>query len=411
MAQYTDTTLGQALIRVYSKDRVEQYQNLNSPLIGSIGRASNYTIGGEGFYFGANVQTDGSIGFIAEDSALPPADTITIRQLVLDPVVFAGQIQGTGLAKAISSNNAHAFVNMIQYAIEQKLKVMTAYKEGTLFRAATGRLAKVNGNASATINVVVDTGNVMWFKAGQKVKVINSSTDARESALGGDTIAEVDFENQQIVMSSAVTYSDNSDIFLENTQQTSSTAAAERECFGIPYYVKTSGTTLGQSLSTYPTLKSNVIAAAGNPVTEDMLLQAENRVIIVGGMSPTDVRDFRWVWHPNQRRLYFRPVQAQKQFSGLNLDAGYSKLTWNGHEMQETYNCLETSIWGGHWSMFEHFVAPGGDLQLDQSFGPVLKWQQGYDAFTAYMRSYDNYAIRQPNSFVEINNLGNVSSR
>lgn len=114
MSQYTDTTLGQALIRVYSKDRVEQLQNLLSPFIGSIGRASNYTIGGEGFYFGANVQTDGSFGYITEDGALPPADVITIRQLVLDPVVLAGQIQGTGLAKAISSNNAHAFVNMTQ---------------------------------------------------------------------------------------------------------------------------------------------------------------------------------------------------------------------------------------------------------------------------------------------------------
>jgi hypothetical protein len=410
VSQYNDTTLGEALLRVYATGRVEQYQNLLSPLIGSIGKSKNHTIGGDGFRFGANVQTDASFGFIAEDAALPPAETVTIKQLVLDPVVFAGQIQGTGLAKAISTNNAHAFVNMIQYAIDQKMKVMTAYKESALFRTGTGRIGLVNGAVSATTTVNVDTGNVMWAKAGMKLRVINGS-NVIQSAVGGDTVAEVQYDTSRLIMAAAASYDDNATIFMQNTGQTSATAPVERECFGIPYFVKTSGTTLGLAIASWPTLKSNVIAAAGVAITEDMLLQAENRVIVVGGMSPTEVRDFRWIWHPNQRRLYFRLVQAQKQFSGLNLDAGYAKLTWNGHEMMETYNCPETSIWGGNWSMFEHFVAPGGEMQLDQSFGPVLKWQQGYDAFTAYIRSYDNYAIRQPNAFVEINNLANVAAR
>ncbi len=396
MPQYTDATLDEILLRVYSKGNVTQLQNIESPIMGDIAAATDYTIGGDDFRFGVNVEGDEQYGFIFEDGGLPDPDVEDVKQAALTPKVFVGQIKFTGLSRAISSRSEHAFVNAIQYAADQKLQRMTAYREGCLFRSGTGLLSLVNGAVAGATNVNVDGGNVMWFRPGMKITVINGS-NVVQSAVGGDTIAEVDFENQRIIMASNVTYDDNASIFPSILGQTSATAPSERETFGLDYFLKTSGTTLGLSLSTYPTMKGNVVPASGGDVTEDFLLQSENRVMIVGGMSNSQVRDFRLAWHPNQRRKYFRLVQAQKQYVNLNLDAGYRRLTWNDHEAMETYNCPETTIYGGTWSSLEHFVAPGGEMQLDTTFGPVIKWQQGHDAGVMYYRCYDNYAVRKPN--------------
>jgi hypothetical protein len=56
-------------------------------------------------------------------------------------------------------------------------------------------------------------------------------------------------------------------------------------------------------------------------------------------------------------------------------------------------------------------IAPGGEMQLDQTFGPVVKWQQGYDAGVMYYRCYDNYVVRNPRRMFRLDALGNVSTR
>jgi hypothetical protein len=399
------TTVGDAVVRVYDKREVTQLQNLEVPLLDLIPDSTDHELGGKGFYFGITPSGDEGYGFIHEEAPIPAAQNEQTLQAVVGPVVFVGAVRVTGLARAISMRNAHAFANQLQYHLDMKMRRMTVYWEGALFRDGTGRLADVNG-APVGNTLTIDGGNVMWFRRNMVLDVRRASNLTVKPAI---VVTDVDFAAQAITVSDATGILDNDQLYLAGTQPNAG-APIEREFTGLDRLCSATGTYLGQPRASIPEWEGNTIDAAGNDITEDLLLQAENRVMIVGGVSMSEVRNQTMIWHPNQRRKYFRLVLPQKQYAGLDMDAGYRTLRWNDAPIYETHNCPEERVWRASMSKFQKFVTPEGELQIDTTFGPPIKWAQGFDAGLAYFRFYGNYAGRKPNAFALIDRVGNVAA-
>lgn len=408
LTAYTSSpTLGEILLRVYDRGNVTELQNLESPLLSRIGDAVDFTIGGDDFRFGVNTEGDESFGYIAEDAALPEAYNETVLQAAITPVVFVGQVKFTGLARAVSQRNEHAFLAAVQYHTDQKLRRMVAYKEGALFRDGVGRLGLCAGAVGASATVTVDNPGVQWFRPGMRLDFIDTGDTVDASAAIVDS---VNWVTNQIVLTAAITTDDNSAIYFDSLGQTTY-AGTVKEILGLSAGVATSGTYLGIARATNATFQGNVVDASSNPLTEDLLLRGENRVKVIGGVGSGNMQDYILICHPNQIRKYFELVQPQKQFTGLSLDAGYTSLAWNGHTIVDTYNCPETEVYYGDMSQFQRFVAPGGEMQIDTTFGPPIKWTPGYDAGALYWRCYENYALRKPNAWVKTSALQNVGTR
>lgn len=400
----TSITLGDALVRVYDKSEIVQLQNLEVPFLDQIPDATDFTLGGKGFYFGVQPSGDEGYGFIQEEQAIPAAQNEQILQAVVDARVFIGACRVTGLGRAISMRNAHAFVNGLQHALDMKLRRMTVYWEGAMFRDGTGKLFEVDG-APAGDTVSVTAGNVMWLRRNMLVDVRR----ANATIAFGRRVMDVDFVANAITLDVGSDLQSGDLVYLAGTQPAAG-APVEREFVGLERLTSPTGTYLALDRADVPEWEGNVVDAAGNDVTEDLLLQAENRVMIVGGISASAARSQMMFWHPNQRRKYFRLVLPQKQFVGLDLDAGYRQLTWNDSPVHESHNVPETRMWRGDFSKFQKFTVPGGELQIDNTFGPPIKWAQGFDAGIAYFRAYCNYAGRDPHAFVMIDNLGNFDN-
>ena len=282
---------------------------------------------------------------------------------------------------------------------------MSSYKEGALFRDGTGLLGTVNGSHASTVTVI-NVNDPTNFRRGQVIDIIDSSNNKDGDS---EAIVDVDWVGKTITIAAQVgtALDDGSAIYLEDRQSTFAGTAYEVE--GLGSACATSGTYLGIDRAVYPAFSSNVVAAAGAALSEDLLLRAENRPLIVGGVSSSEIRNFKMIWHPNQRRQYFKLAIAQRQWTGTQVDLS-AKLTWNGHTAIETFNCPETTVFMGDFGNFEHAVTPDGKLQPDGTNG-VVKWIAGYDSFAMYLRSYDNYFVRKPNALVKVSNLQNVSTR
>lgn len=401
-------TAGDILQEIYSPAQIADQQHYISPIWGMMGTA-NEVIAGESLRFAVEAMADNSFGFVPEGQAIASPNNDNIQQAVLNAKPFLMQVQMSGLLRAISGST-YAFADVLQQTIDRKLRSAAVYFEGLIPRDGTGQLALVNDGSvpdTTSGNLNVDNPGTTYLRRGMNVDFLDSSTNVKEASA---KITDVDHANNAITLDTNIAslIGDNSKIFLAGTQSSGSVAA--REPNGLADQVKTSGTWNGLSLSTYPALKGNVLAAGSVDITEDILQRAQHRIEIEMGLSPQNAE--RWVVfsHTNQRRKYLELVRSQKQFTGLSLDAGYKVLEWNGAPWMTSNQMDPTTIYMGDMSKFQKFWTPYGPLQMDSEYnGTTIKWLNGFDALVIVFRTYFQFAIRVPKAFIRITGLNEAS--
>lgn len=406
----TQATLGEMLKRVYSEQNIEEMQNLEVPVLRFLTEAPDKRVGGDGLYFAVDMAGDESYGYTVDTGRIPDAQNERVVQAKVSPTVYLGAARITGLARAISSQDVMSFARGFQFHIDKKLRRMTAYKESVLFRDGKGKLLQFNGApADTSTPTSMDGGVFSWVRRNMLVEFF---TAAGAYQSGPHKVVDVDVVNQTVTFDTDFSGSvgDNDGMYLAGTQPRTGTLV-EREPLGLEAAIAMSGSYLGLSRATDPEWESNVVDAAGTDLDEDRLLQAEQRVYIVGGISMGRVKDFRALLHPFQLRKYYEIIVPRREFSGMSFDAGYSKLSWNGHEFLVTHNCLEQTIYMGDFSQWQKFTAPMGAMQIDSTFGNPIKWAPGFDAGLAYVREYCNFAVRKPNAWVKVINLAGPTDR
>jgi hypothetical protein len=402
-------TAGDILQEIYSPASIAEQQHYISPIWGMMGTAPE-VIAGESLRFAVEAMADNSFGFVPEGQAIASPNNDNIQQAILNAKPFLMQVQMSGLLRAISGSQ-YAFADVLQQTIDRKLRSASVYFEGLIPRDGTGQLALVN-EPSAVPNTTggalnVDNPGTTYLRRGMNVDFLDTSTNVKEASA---KIVDVDHANNAITLDTDIStlIGDNSKLFLAGTQ-TSGTVAA-REPNGLADQVKTSGTWNGLALATYPALKGNVLSAGSVDITEDILQRAQHRIEIEMGLSPQNAE--RWVVfsHTNQRRKYLELVRAQKQFTGLSLDAGYKALEWNGSPWITSNQMDPTTIYMGDMAKFQKFWTPYGPLQMDSEYnGSTIKWLNGFDALVIVFRTYFQFAIRVPKAFIRITGLNEAS--
>lgn len=401
------TTLGGLLKTVYDSKSIQDQQFFKSPLLSKMGEAADASLGGSSFVFPVNVKSDESFAWVPEGQAIPAANNEVVKQASLSPLQLLGQVQITGLAKDISMSSEAAFAKGFQYNIDKKLDSVAVRKEGMLFRDGTGQLALVNETSvpDTTGAVDIDTPGVDQIRPGMNLEFFDTSTNVLEAQA---KVTYVDYDNHQITLDQDISSSigNNSKIFVAGTQ--TSGAIATREPNGLDNQLATSGTWNGLTLSSFPTLYSNRIAAGSVDVSEDMLQRACNRVEQRTDADPMG-GDYSVILNPDQRRKYLDLVVPSKQFTGLSLDAGYKSLAFNGMPFVVSNQCQRDRIYVGPISSFERFTTPNGRLQIESEYGGAIKWNPGFDSCVVYFREYSNNAVRHPAAWTVITGLSTVT--
>ena len=397
------------LKQMYSKDAIVELENLETPFLSLLSDAPEVQVGGAGLYFAVTVKGNASAAFRAEGQSIPAPGNPVPKQATVSAKRLLGQAQVDGLAKASTGNNETAFANAFQYALDRELAAALRFKEGAAFRDGTGQLALFNGPSGNTASTAqgVDTPGAHWLKINDRIDVFNTADVLVATA----TVTDVDPLGDTIKTDTDISglIADNYKIYKAGTQTTNGSVATA-EMLGMAAHIASSGTYLGISRTTYRNWAGNVVDAGSTPVTEDLLFRALNQIEIVGGM--TNPAGFKIVMHPDQRRKYLELTLPQKQFSGLNMDAGYSKLTFNGMPIVTAYSCPSDVVYIGDFSKLKKVYVPGEELHVESEYnGSAIKWLPGYDACIAYFREYGNMVCTKPNSFVKISALTGVTSR
>lgn len=397
------TTLGELLHEVYSPRAIEDIQGKTSAVWNAMPTAPEVLGGEDGTNFAVEAIADRSFGFQDQNAQIRAAGNSTVLKARVFPKVFAGLVQMSGLAKDMSGPQ-FAFADGWNSEISRKLKSMTEYLETCLFRDGTGLLALVN-EPSAVPDTTggglnVDTPGTAHLRIGQNLDFHHTSTNVRQ---GSAKVTDVDQANSAVTLDADIStqIADNSKIYISGTQ--ASGAAAAVEANGLADQIKTSGTWNGISLSTYPQLKGNVISASSTDLSEDLLERSVNRVEIEGNVTAASASKFMFVMHPDQRRKYLDMVRAQKQFTGLSLDAGYKTLGFNGNPIVFTRSAKPSEVYCGDFSKFEKFFTSNGQLQIDMGRG--LTYLDGYDVLYGVLKAYLQFAVRNPKAFCRIESL------
>lgn len=419
---FVTSNLGELILRVYSRDAITKLQNFESPLLGALKNAPQFSVAGEGFRFGVDTQGGESFRFQSSESQLPAAVNETIRQAEVDPRFFAGTVQVGGLAKALAPGQPGSFADVVGYTVDRRTMEMTQYQEGALFRTSSDILGYVvTGGSGATDNgatatVTFTSPTALWCRQGMKVDFLEDTTGATlGTPVIGATISDVDWENNTVTIGSDVAAAINAGtaviMVLTGTQAVGTGALQAVGFDGLESGVAASGEYLGIDRALYPRWEGNVIAAGSTPIDEDILQQAQIRTMQEGGISRSSYNSFRLISHYNQCRKFAEIAYPRQRFSGGSVDLGVSKLTYNGHEFLESPFCPETDVYCGDLSVFNKFVTVNGDLQISQDFGPAWRFVADYDQGMAYLRAYCNYVIRNPRRFARISGLTDVAAR
>ena len=154
----------------------------------------------------------------------------------------------------------------------------------------------------------------------------------------------------------------------------------------------------GLNTSTYPQLASNRINANGQPLTESLLRSGQS-VVSVNSGAEIDEYLTGFAQYDAYEALGF----AQKRFMDSKVDKGFTSLKFGDKDFVKDVDVPASVIYGITKSTVKFGEVTS--LQFADQDGSVLKWVQGYMAYTGYIREYGNMLYTNPNQLVAIDNL------
>lgn len=394
------TTISDLVKRVYSDKEVENLQNMEAVTLSKFAKSSKKPAGA-GFYGAVLVQgNQRGMGAQNELEALrTPASQVPDQFTVL-PKVFTNTIRLSGLSMEIANGNEESFADNFTFQMENGAKDSAKERNAQVFRDGSGKLAQVNGGISGATSLVFDNGIPTHFRVGTYIDVINSGVKEIDSI----QITDVDVSTNTLTLASAQTCTNDMWIYREDTADNAPTDG--KELAGLPRI-----TDDGTDFASYEGIVRNgggyvslwkglEIAAGGANLSDDLLQRAKARMLVLRGTKPK-----RIVSNTSQQRKYLTLTLPQVQFDPKNnRDSGMVQpMTWNGIPWDIDTDCGFDEIYMYDPEYVERFIVK--DLHWDKKDGKALKWDNGYDAFIAYMKAYDNIGTCNPGGVMRITGL------
>jgi len=129
----------------------------------------------------------------------------------------------------------------------------------------------------------------------------------------------------------------------------------------------------------------------------------EDDVALLGG----DEVDF-FITHRKQRRKYLDLVVPEKRFQDGHMDAGFTKLLFNGKEFMLDKDCQIDTVYAGKKSALRKFEVAPLSMAGYEGSDKFLRLAN-YDAYQTYWKHYCNFGVGKRNCFGKIVSLATPS--
>jgi hypothetical protein len=143
-------------------------------------------------------------------------------------------------------------------------------------------------------------------------------------------------------------------------------------------------------------------ASSGN-LTSDLLQRLEDDVALAGGEEPDTL-----IMHRKQRRKYLDIVSPEKRYMDGKMDAGFSKLTFNGKELWLDKDCQDSVVYAIKKSELRKFELAPMSLAGHEGSDKYLRLSN-QDAYQTYWVHYCNFGVGKRNSNGKIVSLAKPS--
>lgn len=389
------------LKEVYDNRTIENLQNMEAETHPKLPKSPKKP-GGDGV-FGAAIAfgNQRGTGSINELEALKTPATQGPKKWEVDPKNFVHVIRLSGKSMEAAKGNEESFADNTVFQMDNGIKDSAKELNAQCFRNGSGRIAQVDNAVVAGTTVTFDNGIPTHFRYEQYIDIVTAGgVKEADSA----KIVDIDISNSQITTSANVTVSDDSWIYREDVADNAPTDG--KEMAGFPRI-----TDDGTDFATYegitrtgagyvPAWKGLEIAAGGANLSDDLLQRAKSQMKVWAGRKPNVVCS-----NTSQMRKYMVLTLPQVQFDQkVARDSGMTgQPTWNGIPWVEDTDCGFDEVYMYDKSYIERFVLR--PLSWDDSDGKIIKWDNGYDAWVAFAKCYENIGTRVPRSMIRVTGL------
>lgn len=395
------STLSAILKRVYG-DGVVLQQNLKHRAIDEIAKSSKkYNPGGEGFFGSIDIYGNESVGAITELESFRTIDNESYLQYKVTPKVNVAPVQFSGLLAKAADSDEEAFANAVVKEIEMAKERLLKDLNRQFYGLGNGLLCSPAANVASNLtSFTVDSAQ--YLRANMVVDAFNGATKTCDSL----RISDIDKQNNIVYFSTSLGAAlITTDVFVkENVRDSAPTDG--KECMGLRGIVDD-----GTDLTTFENIDATAnriwrgvrINASSANNTSDLMQRLLDDVTTLGGEEPDSL-----IMHPKQRRKYLDIVVPEKRFMDGAMDAGFTKLSFNGKELWLDVDCQDDTVYAiSKANLQKYEVAPLAMGNHDGS--DTFLRLSNQDVFQAYWRVYMNFGSDKRNAHGKIVSLAKPS--
>lgn len=395
MASASMSSLTSLLKRIQDGE-VADMQNMEALSFDEFSKSGKkYNAGGKGFFGAINDYGNESVGALNETEQFRTIDAENYQQYTVVPKIMNGPIEITGLAVEASDDDVEAFAEGLLKEIQGAKKRLRKDMNRQFFGSGTGTLC----TPTAAVSSLATSFTVSSAQYLRKNMVVDAQSQGVNNLVSHNRIINVDKVNSVVYLTAAlgVSLAATDQVYKENIRVSAS--ADGKEMMGLDGIIDDSTllqTFEGLDATQIYEWRSVRINAASANLTSDLLQRLEDDIATLGGEDPDTL-----ISHKIQRRKYLDLVVPEKRFNDLSMDAGFSKLKFNGKEFWLDVDCQKDQIFNIKRSRIYKFeVAPMAMGGLDDS-GTWLR-ASNFDKFQAYWRQYINLGTDKRNAHGKI---------
>jgi hypothetical protein len=384
------STINDLLKEVYEPRIQDQLQN-ETVTIKRIEQSSDgvtESTGGKYVDFPVHVTRNPAIGYRAENTQLPTAGNQGFASVHVPLKYGYGVFAVTAQAMQLSDTNTKAFAKALTEEQEDLKDDLVKDTNRIAFSDGSGVMANINDTAtSATHNV----DNAQYLEVGQVVDVLVRSSGA--VLLTATTISAI----------SGVAVTFGASFVGALTQGVYRTGNRNGEPSGFANIIAASGALHSLDPATQPKWAATVNSNAGTPrpLSEGLMIQTCDQARVQGGKTSVIFTSL------GVRRAYFNLLTQQRRFQGTQtFEGGFTGLPFNyGREIPvvEDVDAPPNKMWFVDEKQFKVFRTK--DWHYADDDGDILKWIQGFDTWTGFMRKYWEIATHRRNAHALLSDI------
>ena len=355
-------------------------------------------------YFPMKTQLNEAWGSRASTGAtLPTALNFTGQQGTVAMKYVYGRLQLEGPALAAGAVNSVAFGETMKMAFNDLEDGATLEFARQLHGDGSGFLATLNGTFNNTTQMSVDGPDTRWMRPGMVVDSYTSKT-AGSQQVDSIRVADIDEENNTVILATASTANDNTWFFREDsrTYEMTGLLAMVDDGNGTATYQGITRTTAGNNFN-----KGRLVSGAAGSLTQLMIINAFqkcNTGLYAGTGDATvascDQQTMGWV---------HKILATSQRYNDTNsFTGGYQTIRFvvgnKPVEFIEDRYSYPGYLYFLNEKSIEFLFAKGAQFQWMDRDGKILIRVVGSDAYDAVLFWYGNIACRYPYGNVRLYN-------